>query len=132
MSDYTIVNLYDAENMAPTYGMPDGFEARFPKKQLGCATGAGGLSMQRMLPGTRHPIGHKHGRQEELYVVIEGGGRIKLDDEVRELKQWDIVRVGPETWRGFESGPDGLAFLAYGAPISDEPDGELEHGWWSD
>ncbi len=130
MSEYTIVNMYDSENMAPKYGMPEGFEARFPKKALGCTTGA--VSMQKVAPGERHPIGHRHNKQEELYVVVEGGGRVKLGDDVHDLKQWDVVRVPPATWRGFEAGPDGLTILAYGAPISDEPDGEIEQGWWSD
>ncbi len=130
MSDYTKVNLREVENMAPKFGLPPDVEARFPKKELGCEIGA--VSLQRLGPNTRAPFGHRHAKQEELYVVVDGGGRMKLDGEVIELQQWDAVREPPTTTRAFEAGPDGLEFLAYGAPIAEESDAEVVQGWWSD
>jgi quercetin dioxygenase-like cupin family protein len=130
MSDYTIVNLREVEDSARGSGMPDGMEARFPKRELGSTVGA--VSIQRLAPGLRSPFGHRHARQEELYVIVEGGGRMKLEDEVVDLHQWDAVRVAPGTTRAFEGGPDGLELLAYGAPIADEPDLEMEPGWWDE
>jgi len=129
MSDYTIVNLYDSPDVAPGR-MPEGVEARFPKRELGCTVGAVGF--EKLAPGVRFPFGHRHAKQEELYVVVEGGGRVKLDDEIRDVRRWDVVRVGPQTMRCFEAGPDGIAFLAYGATIGEESDSEIVPGWWDD
>ena len=63
-----------------------------------------GLSYQRIPPDYRFPYGHTHREQEEVFVVVGGSGRMKLDDEIVEVKQWDVVRVPPGTWRGYEAG----------------------------
>ncbi len=94
-----------------------------------------GLSYQRVPAGYRFPYGHTHVEQEEVYVVVRGGGRMKLDDEIVELNEWDAVRVPPGTWRGYEAGPDGLELLVVGAPhLGDNPrdDVEGERDWWAD
>src|SRR5207247_9900296 len=74
------------------------------------------LSYQRVPPGYRFPYGHTHKKQEEVYVVLCGSGRMKVDDEIVELEEWDAVRVPPGTWRGYEAGPEGLEILVIGAP----------------
>jgi gentisate 1,2-dioxygenase len=130
MSDYTIVNLGDVENVAPKFQMPEGMDVRFPKRDLGCTTG--GVGIEKLPPGLRTPFGHKHGEQEEIYVIAEGSGRIKLDDEVRDLRQWDILRIGPGVMRNVEAGDDGITLIAFGAPIGETNDGEIVPGWWSD
>ena len=130
MSDFTIVNIRESEDFAPRFGMPSELKAHFPKRELDCEIGAVGL--ERLAPGFRHPFGHRHKTQEELYVVVSGSGRLKLDDEIVDVRQWDVVRVPPQTMRNFEAGPDGLEVLAFGAPISDESDGEIVQGWWTD
>lgn len=92
-----------------------------------------GLSHQRIPPGSRFPYGHTHRRQEEVYVVVRGSGRMKLDDEVVELREWDAVRVAPGTWRGYEAGPQGLELLVIGAPsLGDAPRDDVEgrRDWW--
>jgi len=129
MSDYTIVNIREHENIAPKFGMPEEMEARFPRRELGCEIGAVGL--ETLGPGFRTPFGHKHARQEELYVIVNGSGRVKIEDEILDLRQWDVVRVGRNTMRNFEAGPDGLEVLAFGAPIGDD-DSEIVPGWWAD
>jgi mannose-6-phosphate isomerase-like protein (cupin superfamily) len=94
-----------------------------------------GLTYQRVPPGHRFPFGHTHRTQEEVYVVVGGGGRMKVDDEILELEAWDAVRVPPGTWRGYEAGPDGLELLVIGAPSLGEgrrEDVEGERDWWSD
>ena len=58
------------------------------------------LSYQRIPAGYRFPYGHTHATQEEVYVVVRGSGRMKVDDEIVELKEWDAVRVPPGLWRG--------------------------------
>jgi mannose-6-phosphate isomerase-like protein (cupin superfamily) len=93
------------------------------------------LSYQYVPPGYRFPYGHTHVTQEEVYVVVRGGGRMKLDDEIVELRQWGAVRVPPGTWRGYEAGPDGLEILVVGAPnLGDDPRGDVDgrRGWWAD
>ncbi len=130
MSDYTIVNIRESEDWAPKFGMPSGMKAHFPKRELGCTIGAVGL--ERLEPGFRTPFGHRHRQQEELYVIVAGSGSVKLDDEVVAVRQWDVIRVAPETMRNFEAGPDGLEVLAFGSPIAEESDGEIVPGWWTD
>ena len=130
MSDYTIVNVNDVENVAPKYQMPEGMDTRFPKRQLGCTIG--GVGIEKLPPGVRTPFGHTHSEQEELYVIAEGSGRVKIEGEVHDLRAWDIVRVGPNTMRNFEGGPDGITIIAFGAPIAEENDGEIVPGWWTD
>ena len=132
MSDYTQVNLREVENAAEQFGMAPDVEARFPKRELGCTAGAGAVSLQRLAPSTRMPFGHRHGEQEEIYVVVDGGGRMRLDDDEIELRRWDAVRVAPGTMRALEAGPEGLEVLAYGAPIAEQPDLEMKQGWWGE
>ena len=94
-----------------------------------------GLSYQRVPPDYRFPYGHTHKTQEEVYVVVRGSGRMKLDDEIVELHEWDVVRVAPDTWRGYEAGPQGLELIVYGAPhLGDVPRDDVEgaRGWWAD
>ena len=130
MSDYTILNLREVEDVAPKFGMPEGMEARFPRRQLGADQVT--LSLQRLAPGGRAPFGHHHTEQEELYVVVAGSGRVALDDEVREVRTWDVVRVPPAVVRNFEAGEDGLELIAIGAPMGRENDAQMHPGWWSD
>src|SRR5438309_187590 len=91
MANYTVKNLKQVENMAEQFGMSDGLEARFARGPLELSNF--GLSYQRLEPNFRIPFGHKHGEQEEVYVLLSGSARLKLDDEIVELQQWDAVRV---------------------------------------
>jgi len=94
-----------------------------------------GLSHQFVPPGYRFPYGHTHRRQEEVYVVVRGGGRMKVDDEIVELEEWDAVRVPPGAWRGYEAGPEGLELLVIAAPNLGEAQREDVDGrrdWWLD
>jgi mannose-6-phosphate isomerase-like protein (cupin superfamily) len=130
---YTRVNLKrDLDDIGPVFDGPPGIEFRAATKPLGLDRGA--LSHQRLPPHTRFPFGHTHATQEEVYVVVHGRGRMKLDDELVELEEWDAVRVPPGTWRGFESGADGLELLVFGAPnLGDDPRGDVDglRGWWA-
>jgi mannose-6-phosphate isomerase-like protein (cupin superfamily) len=91
-----------------------------------------GISYQRIAPNFRLPFGHKHKTQEEVYVIVSGSARIKLEDEVVELKQWDAIRVHKDTMRGFEAGPEGAELIAVGAPSTGPGDAETTTAWWSD
>jgi uncharacterized cupin superfamily protein len=93
-----------------------------------------GVSYQRLAPNFRVPFGHRHDQQEELYVLVSGSARLKLDDEVVELKQWDAVRVSSDTMRAFEAGQDGAEIIAFGAPNTGPPaeDVDMSPNWWTD
>jgi mannose-6-phosphate isomerase-like protein (cupin superfamily) len=93
-----------------------------------------GLTYQRVPPGYRFPYGHTHRTQEEVYVVVHGSGRMKVDEAIIDLNELDAVRVPPGTWRGYEAGPDGLELLVIGAPnLGEAPrdDVEGERDWWA-
>jgi mannose-6-phosphate isomerase-like protein (cupin superfamily) len=131
---FTRLNLKrDPDDVGANFdGAPD-LEFRLATMALGLERS--GLSYQRIPPGYRFPYGHTHREQEEIYVAVGGSGRMKLDDEVVELEEWDVVRVPPGTWRGYEAGPHGLELLVIGAPnLGDRPreDVEGERGWWTD
>ena len=129
MSGYTIRNLKDVEDAAPKFGMSPALGARFAREELGLERS--GVSYQRLAPNERVPFGHRHERQEELYVVVGGGGRIKLDDDIVELRRWDAVRIPPGTMRCVEGGAEGVELIAYGAPNTGGGDVEMVPGWWS-
>ena len=129
MSGYTRVNLREVDDSAADRGSD--VEARFARKHLDSEHL--GVSYFRYAPGYRSAIGHSHREQEEVYVVVGGSGRIKLDDDIVELQKWDVVRVAPATVRAFEGGPEGIEVVAVG---SDRPEGgdgvRAADDWWVD
>ncbi len=125
---FEIVNLEDVEDMAKRFGYGELGEARFARGLLG-AVGLG-LSLQRLRPGARQAFGHLHHVDEEIYVILGGGGQIAVDDEVKEVKRLDAIRVAPGSTRAFEAGPDGLEFVAMGAHHAG--DAEVRPGFWPD
>jgi uncharacterized cupin superfamily protein len=123
----------DLEDIGSNFNGPPDLEFRAATKPLGLEECA--LSYQRIPPGYRFPYGHTHVTQEEVYVVVRGSGRMKIDDEIIELKEWDAVRVPPGSWRGYEAGADGLEILVMGAPnLGDTPrdDVDGQRDWWTD
>ena len=130
---FTLRNLKeDPEDLGSNFdGAPD-LEFRAATKLLGLERS--GLTYQRIPPDYRFPYGHTHKTQEEVYVVVRGGGRMKVDDEVVDLKEWDAVRVPPGAWRGYEAGPEGLELLVIGAPsLGENPRDDVEgtRDWWA-
>lgn len=125
---YTLRNVREVDDAAPAFGMSPDVEARFARKALESRKVA--VSYQRLQPNVRVPFGHTHAAQEEIYVVLSGSGRAKLDGEIVELRQWDALRVDPETMRAIEAGADGIEYLAVGGPIGERNDAELVNGWW--
>jgi mannose-6-phosphate isomerase-like protein (cupin superfamily) len=131
---FTLRNLRgDLEDLGSNFdGAPD-LEFRMATHALGLESS--GLSYQRIPPDYRFPYGHTHSTQEEVYVVVRGSGRMKLDDEIIDVREWDAVRVSPGTWRGYEAGPEGLEILVIGAPNLGEGQREDVEGlrdWWAD
>jgi uncharacterized cupin superfamily protein len=125
--DYVIKNLRDVEDMAPKFGLDAVQEARFAWRDLGAQDT--GLSLHRVKPGQRQAFAHQHQHAEEIYVVIGGSGRIKLDDDVQNIHPLDAVRVAPTVKRAIEAGPDGIEFLAFG-PHHENDAKVLEEEFW--
>jgi mannose-6-phosphate isomerase-like protein (cupin superfamily) len=123
----------DVADVGSNFGGPSDLEFRVARNELELEES--GLTYQRIPPDYRFPYGHTHKRQEEVFVVVGGSGRMKLDDEIVELKKFDAVRIPPGTWRGYEAGPEGLEILVFGAPkLGDNPrdDVEGQRDWWGD
>jgi mannose-6-phosphate isomerase-like protein (cupin superfamily) len=131
---FTLRNIKDdLENIGPVFDGAPGLEFRAATKALALEQSA--LSYQCVPRGYRFPYGHTHTTQEEVYVVVRGSGRMKVDNEIFELRQWDAVRVPPGSWRGYEAGPDGLEILVIGAPnLGEDPRGDVDgrRDWWTD
>lgn len=130
MGGYTIVNLREVEDQAPQFGYAPNLEARFVRLPLGLENS--GISYFRLSPNFRIPCGHKHRQQEEIYVLVSGSARMKLDDEVVELEPRDAIRVRAETMRGFEVGSEGAKYIAFDAPNTENRDAEPTPNWWTD
>ena len=127
---YTVVNLKRVENMAPKFGLSPGLESRFARVPLELENS--GLSYFRIAPEFRAPFAHTHEEQEEIYLVVSGSARLKLDDEVVELSEWDAVRIPRGIMRALEGGPEGAEILAFGAPSNENRDLEMVQDWWTD
>jgi len=125
---YTLKKLTDVEDTAPGFGLGEIQEARFANDDLEVEDT--GVSHQRLKADKRQGFAHKHDKAEEVYVVLTGSGRVKLDDEIVELGALDAIRVSPGVTRQFEAGPDGLELLAVGP--HHKGDGEVIQDWWTD
>jgi mannose-6-phosphate isomerase-like protein (cupin superfamily) len=125
---YTLKKLTEVEDSAPRFGYGELQEARFANHDL--EVERTGVSHHRVKAGKRQGFAHKHEEAEEVYVILTGSGRVKLDDEIVEIEVLDAIRVAPGVVRAFEAGPDGLELLAVGP--QHEGDGELIHDWWTD
>jgi quercetin dioxygenase-like cupin family protein len=123
---FTLENLQNVEDSAPKFGYQELQEARFAGGALGAERT--GVSYHRVKPNKRQGFGHRHDEAEEIYVIVRGSGRMKLGDDIVELKELDAIRVAPEVPRQFEAGPDGLDYVAMGA--LHEGDGELLTDFW--
>lgn len=125
---YTVKRLTDVKDSAVEFGVGENMEVRFAKDDLDAERT--GVSHHRIKPTKRQPFGHHHDEAEEIYVVLGGSGRLKLDDDVIEVEPLDAIRVAPGVMRAFEAGPGGLEVLVCGS--RHDGDGEIVPGWWSD
>jgi mannose-6-phosphate isomerase-like protein (cupin superfamily) len=123
---YTQINLAEIEDAAPANGFADRWQARVAQTALGAEQT--GVTYFRLLAGKRSPFVHRHASAEEIYVILSGSGRVKLDDEIMDVRALDAIRVAPQVARAFEAGGDGLEFLAFGP--HHPGDGEaVDDGW---
>jgi mannose-6-phosphate isomerase-like protein (cupin superfamily) len=128
MSRHTIVNLKQVEPSQAARAA--GIDAHMSRSRLDSEHL--GVSYFRYPPDFRPGTGHRHHEQEEAYVVVAGSGQVRLDDEVVDLKQWDVVRVAPDVVRGFRAGPEGLELIAVDADRPEGGDGVPVKDWWTD
>ncbi len=128
MSRFSTVNLLEVDDSVGDRA--PGIEGRFGRKHLDSRDL--GISHWHYAANLRSPMAHSHREQEEAYVVVAGSGRVLLDDEVHELRVWDVVRVAPEVVRAFEAGPDGLDIIAVGGPKPEGGDGVMGTAAWPD
>jgi mannose-6-phosphate isomerase-like protein (cupin superfamily) len=130
MANYTKLNLRgDVEDQAPKFGMDD---LEFHTARAPLEMENGGLSFLRIAPDYRMPFGHHHDQQEEVYVLVNGSARLKLDDEIVELEPWDAVRIHKDTMRNLEGGPEGAEIILFGAPNAGSGDAQMTQDWWTD
>jgi quercetin dioxygenase-like cupin family protein len=128
MPGFATINLLEIEDSVGDRA--PGIEGRFGRKHLDSRDL--GISHFRYDANLRSPMAHSHREQEEAYVVVAGSGRVLLDDECIDLRQWDVVRVAPEVVRAFEAGPDGLEVIAVGGPKPADGDGVRATANWPD
>jgi mannose-6-phosphate isomerase-like protein (cupin superfamily) len=125
---YAIKNLREVDDSAVKHGYSDRQEARFAREDVGAERT--GFTYHLFKPGKRQAFGHRHEQAEEVYVVLSGSGRVRLDDQIVEIGRLDAVRVDPQVMRSFEAGPDGLEILAFGA--HHPGDGEVVMDFWAE
>jgi quercetin dioxygenase-like cupin family protein len=127
--DYNHVNLTEVDDQAANLGLdPAEVNLRFARGALGCEHC--GVSYIRLGPGAK-ARGHRHKRQEEIYVLVGGSATIKVGDDELELRPFDAVRVPPQAMRGLKGGPDGAEVIAVGAPNTGPGDGDEPDPSWS-
>lgn len=126
---YTIVNLRESEDMAAKHGFGDAQEARFPWRDLDAEST--GVALLNVKAGQRQPFAHRHDHAEEIYVVLNGSGQVKLDDETFDLSELDAIRIAPHVVRSLKAGPEGMEVLAFGTHHEGDS-GEMVEDFWDD
>jgi mannose-6-phosphate isomerase-like protein (cupin superfamily) len=125
--DFTIKNLREVEDVAAGHGFGEVQEARFAHGDLD--SDQSGISLQKVKPGKRHAFAHRHTDAEEIYVVVSGSGRVKLNDEVKEVRELDAIRVAPSVTRAFEAGSDGLELVAFSPRVPGDAEIVEDFSW---
>src|SRR2546421_8254958 len=128
MAGFTMHNLKEIENQGVNFGLDENdIQLRMAKDPLECTDC--GLTYLRLGPGWRTPFGHNHKTQEEIYVLVNGSARMKIEDEVVEMKPFTAVRVSPEAMRSYEGGSDGAELIVIGAPETGGGGAGILPGW---
>jgi mannose-6-phosphate isomerase-like protein (cupin superfamily) len=126
-----VVRIGAAPNWAALrFGVPEErFEMRVLRDVLGCEHV--GVSWLRLGPSWRSTVGHRHPAGEEVYVLVEGRARMKIDEEIVEMEAPSAVRVGGEQLRAIRPVQDeGAVFVVVGYPIDDPDATEIIRDFW--
>lgn len=104
---YSVVHVDDIEPSGP------GGAVRFVRREL--AVSAFGINWFQLPPETE---GREHDEtgsgQEEVSMVVRGGGYWRADGERVDVREGSFVRFDPETTRCPVAGPDGMTFVSVG------------------
>ena len=97
-------------------GRGGGFAGGFKRARAALGVESFGMQVLEMpANATQYPEhDHAEDRQEEVYVVLRGGGQIEIDGERVDVDPETIVRVGPGTTRKLLPGAEGMRVLALG------------------
>jgi quercetin dioxygenase-like cupin family protein len=125
--DYTIKNLTESEDVAANAGLSDSLEARFAHQDLDSERS--GISYQVIKAGKRQPFAHKHNEMEEIYVVISGSGRVKLDDATEEVRPLDAIRIAAPVIRAFEADDEDLVLLVFSPRAEGDAEVVQDFSW---
>ena len=107
-------------------------EQRFARLRAPLGVSSFGINVLTFEPGQRNRI-HRHKRQEEVYVVLDGTLTLMVEGEPNEYVVGDVVRVAPEVRRQLVNrGPAVLRLLALGGYVDHEHeprDAEAFNAW---
>jgi mannose-6-phosphate isomerase-like protein (cupin superfamily) len=127
---HTHKNLRDVTDVAPNGGFAEIQEARFARTDLKAEDT--GLAYHVLRAGKRQAFAHRHNAAEEIFVVLSGSGRMKIDDEILDVGPMDSIRVAPHAARAFEAGPEEpLEILVFG-PHHDKDAEIVKEDFWAD
>jgi len=100
------------------------------RRELGVS--AFGINLLRFRPRQRGRI-HRHERQEEVYLVLEGTLTLGVEGEERELARGELARVAPSVRRQLGNrGGEPLVVLALGGAEPHEGRDGAAFGAWDD
>ena len=107
MGDYAVKKIDEMEAI---------YRGAFKRARAELGVEAFGMQVIDMPPNATQYPEHDHGQdgQEEVYVVLRGGGQIEIDGEPVDVDPETMVRVGPGTNRKILPGADGMRVLALG------------------
>jgi mannose-6-phosphate isomerase-like protein (cupin superfamily) len=106
---YSTVNVGEIEGAGP------GGAVRFVRRALGVeAFGINWFELPPNAEGREHD--ESSSRQEEVYVVVRGSGHWRVDGAEVPVRAGSVVRLDPDSIRCPVSGPEGMTFVAVGAP----------------
>lgn len=69
---------------------------------------------------------HYHRLAEEIYLIVEGGGRMEVDGEVAEVTAGDAILISPGAWHELVAGPGGTRLLCCCVPAYSDADTYFE------
>lgn len=98
------------------------------RRQLGVSSF--GINQIVLQPGQRGRI-HRHQRQEEVYLVLEGTLTLLIEEEESTLAEGEMIRLAPKLRRQLVNrGPGRLVLLALGGAADHQGrDGEAFASW---
>lgn len=107
MSSYAVKNIDEMEAV---------FRGAFKRARAELGVESFGMQVIDMPPNYENypEHDHTHDNQEEVFLVMRGGGEIEIEGERFPLDDNHVARVGPETKRKIWPGPDGIRLVVLG------------------